>query len=72
VVRRSEYEELDLDAKVELIRELIPLGLMHIQELLVSANSRNRAPDTSRSAARSNGNTLPLDGCTAWSSGGRI
>ena len=34
VVRRSEYEGLDLDAKVELIRELIPLGLMHIQELL--------------------------------------
>jgi hypothetical protein len=25
---------MDLDAKVELIRELIPLGLMHIQELL--------------------------------------
>jgi putative transposase len=34
VVRRSEYETLELDAKVELIRELIPLGLMHIQELL--------------------------------------
>jgi putative transposase len=34
VVRRSEYEIMDLDSKVELIRELIPLGLMHIQELL--------------------------------------
>ena len=34
VVRRSEYETMDLDAKVELIRELIPLGLMHIQDLL--------------------------------------
>jgi hypothetical protein len=33
-VQRSEYEVLDLDSKVELIRELIPLGLMHIQELL--------------------------------------
>ena len=34
VVRRSEYDVMDLDSKVELIRELIPLGLMHIQELL--------------------------------------
>ena len=34
VVRRSEFEAMELDAKVELIRELIPLGLMHIQELL--------------------------------------
>ena len=34
VVRRSEYETMDLDAKVELIRDLIPLGLMHIQDLL--------------------------------------
>ena len=34
VVRRSEYDTMALDAKVELIRELIPLGLMHIQELL--------------------------------------
>jgi putative transposase len=34
VVPRSEYDVMALDAKVELIRELIPLGLMHIQELL--------------------------------------
>jgi len=34
VVRREEYEGLDLDAKVELIRAMIPLGLMHVQELL--------------------------------------
>jgi putative transposase len=34
VLRREEYEELDLDAKVEAIRGLIPLGLMHVQELL--------------------------------------
>jgi putative transposase len=34
VVRRDEYEERDLDAKVELIRGLIPLGLMHAHELL--------------------------------------
>jgi len=31
---REEYEQLELDAKVEAIRGLIPLGLMHVQELL--------------------------------------
>lgn len=31
---RPEYEALQMDAKVELIRALIPLGLMHVQELL--------------------------------------
>lgn len=34
VVRRPEYESMELDSKAELIRALIPLGLMHIQELL--------------------------------------
>jgi len=34
VVQREEYAELELDAKVELIRSLVPLGLMHVQELL--------------------------------------
>lgn len=34
VLRREEYEDLELDAKVEAIRGLIPLGLMHVQELL--------------------------------------
>ena len=30
----TESAELEVDAKVELIRSLIPLGLMHIEELL--------------------------------------
>ena len=34
VVRREDYGELELDAKVELIRSLVPLGLMQIEELL--------------------------------------
>lgn len=34
VVQRAEYTGLELDAKVELIRSLVPLGLMHVQELL--------------------------------------
>ncbi|MGQ0594756.1 MAG: transposase [Gammaproteobacteria bacterium] len=33
-VDRASYHGLELDAKVELIRGLIPLGLMHVQELL--------------------------------------
>jgi putative transposase len=35
VMGREEYTELELDAKVELIRSLIPLGLMHVQDLLM-------------------------------------
>ena len=34
VMRREDYAELDLDPKVELIRSLVPLGLMHVEELL--------------------------------------
>ena len=34
IIRREEYAELELDSKVELIRSLVPLGLMHVQELL--------------------------------------
>lgn len=34
VVAREQYAGLELDAKVELIRGLIPLGLMHVHELL--------------------------------------
>jgi transposase-like protein len=34
VVRREEYEAMDLDTKVEMIRSLVPLGLMHVQILL--------------------------------------
>ena len=30
---REEYAELDVDTKVELIRSLVPLGLMHVEEL---------------------------------------
>ena len=34
VLRREEYQGLELNAKVELIRGLIPLGLMHVQMVL--------------------------------------
>ena len=34
VIAREGYAELEVDAKVELIRSLIPLGLLHIEEWL--------------------------------------
>jgi transposase-like protein len=34
VVGREKYEGLAVDTKVELIRALVPLGLMHVQQLL--------------------------------------
>jgi transposase-like protein len=34
VVRRDDYQAADVDTRVELIQRLIPLGLMHVQELL--------------------------------------
>ena len=34
VIDRAEYADLEVDAKVEVIRSLVPLGLMHIEELL--------------------------------------
>lgn len=34
VIRREDYEASDLNTKAALIRQLIPLGLMHVQELL--------------------------------------
>ena len=34
VISREEYAEFDVDSKVEMIRALVPLGLMHVQELL--------------------------------------
>ena len=34
VVGREEYRELEVDCKVEMIRALVPLGLMHVHELL--------------------------------------
>lgn len=34
VLRPDQYEAFDVDSKVECIRALIPLGLMHVQEVL--------------------------------------
>lgn len=68
VLRREDYQGLELDAKVELIRNLIPLGLMHVQMVLdeeVEALAGARyAREDGASGMRhgSNPGTVVLDG----------
>ena len=40
IISRSECAGFDVDAKGEMIRVLVPLGLMHGQELLDSSQGR--------------------------------
>jgi transposase-like protein len=68
MLRREEYQGLELNAKVELIRSLIPLGLMHVQMLLdeeVEALAGPRyahADGTGGMRHGSNPGTVVLDG----------
>src|SRR5437867_2802326 len=68
VLRREEYQGLELNAKVELIRSLIPLGLMHVQMLLdeeveALAGARYaRADGATGTRHGSNPGTVVLDG----------
>ena len=65
IIRRAAYADLELDAKVELIRALVPLGLLHVQELLdqevtVLAGARYARKDESVEGAPSR--QQPWDG----------
>jgi len=68
VLRREEYQGLELDAKVELIRNLIPLGLMHVQmvldeEVVALAGPRHAHADGATGMRHgSNPGTVVLDG----------
>ena len=69
IVDRAAYQGLELNTKVELIRGLIPLGLMHIQELLddevtVLAGPRYARKDTVSTGVRhgTNPGSVPLAG----------
>ena len=47
IIRREDYADLEVDAKVELIRSLVPLGLLHVEEVLdeeVGAGRRALCP----------------------------
>ena len=55
IIRGEEYADLELDAKVKLIRSLVPLGLMHVHEVLdqeVTALAGPPLGDRSRCARR--------------------
>ena len=68
VLRREEYEGLELNAKVEAIRSLIPLGLMHVQMLLEEEVEALAGPRYAREDGAagmrygSNPGTVQLDG----------
>ena len=69
IIRREAYADLELDAKVELIRALVPLGEAHVQELLdqevtVLAGARYARKDESVEGRRhgSNPGTVGLAG----------
>ena len=52
IMRREDYADLELDAKVELIRSLVPLGLMHVEELLPVRLNRYASPVPLQPVAR--------------------
>ena len=69
VIDRERYAELEVDAMVELIRSLVPLGLLHIEELLdeevtALAGERDARKDPSVGGRRhgSNPGTVGLAG----------
>ena len=69
VMNRADYGALELDAKVELIRSLVPLGLMHVEEVLdeevtALAGARYARKDASLGGRRhgSNPGTVGLAG----------
>ena len=69
IIRREDYADLELDAKVELIRSLVPLGLIHVQEVLdhevtALAGERYARKDASTGGRRhgSNPGTVSLAG----------
>src|SRR2546422_10391250 len=78
VLRREEYQGLELNAKVELIRSLIPLGLMHVQMLLddeVEALAGPRyahADGAGGMGPRSNPGAVVLDGQRVAIPGARV
>lgn len=48
VLRRDEYDDLELDSKIEFVRNLAQLGMMHVQEILEQNVSALAGPRYSR------------------------
>jgi transposase-like protein len=69
VIRPDQYEAFDVDSKLECIRALIPLGLMHVQEVLeeevyqwAGARYAPKTPDLLGRRHGSNPGSVPLAG----------
>ena len=65
IIRREDYADRELDAKVELIRSLVPLGLMHVEEVLDAevtalAGERYARKDASMGGRRHGSNPGPV------------
>ena len=69
IIRREEYAGFDVDAKVEMIRALVPLGLMHVQELLDDEVTELAGARHARKESLVRGTTSrkqPRDGAPRW------
>ena len=60
VIRREDYGDLELDGKVELIRSLVPLGLMHVEEMLDDEVTALAGDRYARKDASIAGGEIPL------------
>lgn len=49
VISPEAYAGLELNSKVEMIRALVPLGLMHVEEILDALLDRSKGEPTQRS-----------------------
>ncbi len=70
VISRDEYADFDVDSKVEMIRALVPLGLMHVAELLDDevmelAGARHARKESTMGGRRHGSN--PRNGSARWS-----
>ena len=67
IIGREDYADLELDAKVALIRSLVPLGLLHVEELLDAevtalAGERDARKDASAGGRRGVGALIQRGG----------
>ena len=68
ILRREEYAALELDPKVELIRALVPLGLMHVEELLEAEVTALATPG--RTSRPTDGVTVAIPARWGWPGSG--